>query len=128
MSAPRKRFEEHSARWQREQRAKGIDPKRWNRWLTLRPETRRGTDVRKYAGHPPQSVRDQKLAGLRAAAVANMLAKLPASHNEKHVRRNVLRMSPRQLRFASKASGADLQRKASREYKSGNRTSPFFYN
>src|SRR5262249_34126314 len=117
MSAPRKRFEDHSIRWQREQRRAGIDPKRWNQWLKLRPATRKGTDIRKYAGHPPQTVRDQKLAGLRATAVTNMLAKLPPSRNEAHVRKNVLRMSPRQLRFASKASGRDLQKKASREYK-----------
>ncbi len=111
MSAPRKRFEEHSPRWQREQRRAGIDPKRWNQWLKLRPATRKGTDIRKYAGHPPQSVRDQKLAGLRAAALANMSTKL-TNPNMSLLRRNVGKMSAKQLRFAANASLKSLRTKA----------------
>lgn len=70
MAAQVKRFKDHSARWQREARKKGIDPAKWDRWRTLSPKVRKATNPAEYASG--QNVRTQLRAPLLNAAVARV--------------------------------------------------------
>jgi hypothetical protein len=70
MAAQVKRFKDHSARWQREARKKGIDPAKWDRWRSLSPKVRKATNPAEYASG--QSVRTQLRAPLLNAAVARV--------------------------------------------------------
>lgn len=44
-----KRFGEHSQRWQKEARAQGISPTKWNKWRRLSESTRKATNPTDYA-------------------------------------------------------------------------------
>lgn len=72
MAAQVKRFEDHSARWQREALKKGIDPAKWNRWRKLSPKVRKATNPAQYATGNP--VRAQLRAPLLNAATNRLLA------------------------------------------------------
>jgi hypothetical protein len=72
MAAQVKRFRDHSARWQRDARKRGIDPAKWDRWRTLSPKVRKATNPVEYAtGH---TVRSQLRAPLLNAAVTRVAA------------------------------------------------------
>jgi len=49
MTASGKSFEQHSARWQREQLRNGVDPKRFNSWAKLSPSSKKTVDRTSYA-------------------------------------------------------------------------------
>ncbi len=109
MSAPRKRFEEHSPRWQRNALKEGIEPRRWNAWFKLSPTTRKTTDAREYG--KGQSVADQKRAQAEAAAAARFQREFPNARMST-VKYNVRRMDNTQLRFMKTASKSAIQRRA----------------
>jgi len=70
MAAQVKRFRDHSARWQREARKKGIDPVKWDRWRALSPKVRKATNPVEYA--TGKTVRTQLRAPLLNAAVTRV--------------------------------------------------------
>jgi len=70
MAAQVKRFKDHSARWQREARKKGIDPAKWDRWRNLSPKVRKATNPVEYA--TGKGVRTQLRDPLLNAAVARV--------------------------------------------------------
>lgn len=72
MAAQVKRFRDHSARWQREQLRKGVDPAKWDRWRKLSPAVRKRTNPTDYS--IGKSVRAQLRAPLLNAAVNKMIA------------------------------------------------------
>ena len=72
MAAQVKRFKDHSARWQREQRAKGVDPGLWDRWRKLSPKMRKATNPTEYA--TGKGIRVQLRAPLLDAATNRLLA------------------------------------------------------
>lgn len=49
MASQVKRFGEHSQRWQKQAKAQGITPAKWNKWRRLSPSTRRITNPTDYA-------------------------------------------------------------------------------
>lgn len=72
MAAQVKRFNDHSARWQREALKRGVDPKRWDHWRTLSAKTRKATTPTDYASG--QSVRAIVRKPLLDAASRRVLA------------------------------------------------------
>jgi len=70
MAAQVKRFKDHSARWQREARKKGIDPVKWDRWRNLSPKVRKATNPVEYA--TGKGVRTQLRDPLLNAAVSRL--------------------------------------------------------
>jgi hypothetical protein len=141
MAAQVKRFDEHSARWQRTARNKGIDPKLWDRWRQLSPKTRKATNPADYAAG--KSVREQIRQPLLDAAANRVLAaqsmrgatrasglpiqlaavKRNLNHPDAHMTnarlRRVASMPPRRL-------AAEIDDSLSRRYGTGER-SPFWY-
>jgi hypothetical protein len=71
MAAQVKRFRDHSARWQRDARKRGIDPAKWDRWRTLSPKVRKATNPVEYA--TGNTVRSQLRAPLLNAAVNQLV-------------------------------------------------------
>jgi ribosomal protein S19 len=137
MAGQVKRFDEHSERWKKAARRKGIDPSRWDHWRKLSAKTRRVTNPTDYA--TGQSVRTQIRTPLLNAAVARVVA---VHNGQRHVavrptavRRNldhpqagmtnarlrrIIAMSPVQL-------AREIDRSLARNYASGER-SPYWYN
>lgn len=72
MTAQVKRFGEHSPRWQRDARRKGVDPQLWDRWRKLSPKVRKSTNPFEYA--QGSTVRKQLRAPLLEAAAKRLLA------------------------------------------------------
>lgn len=70
MAAQVKRFKDHSARWQREARKKGVDPVKWDRWRSLSPKVRKATNPTEYASG--RTVRTQLRAPLLTSAVSTL--------------------------------------------------------
>jgi len=70
--AQRKRFGEHSRRWQREALRKGIDPHKWDQWRKLSSRSRKATSPVEYA--TGTSVRTQLRKPLLDAAANKVLA------------------------------------------------------
>lgn len=71
MAAQVKRFKDHSARWQREQLKRGVDPAKWDRWRKLSPAVRKATNPTDYS--TGKSVRAQLRAPLLTAAVNKLI-------------------------------------------------------
>lgn len=68
--AARKKWSEHSVRWQRTARREGLSQRLWDRWLRLSARTRRRTNQRSYAAG--KTVRTQILAPRRSEAVKKL--------------------------------------------------------
>lgn len=104
-----KKWEEHSPRWQREQSRKGLDKKRWNAWLKLSDKTRKVTTPNAYAAG--KSVANQRLEGKIKRATEKMLT-VQFEVRPAVVRRNVARMSEKDLDWTLKASAKAIRMRA----------------
>jgi hypothetical protein len=142
MAAQVKRFGDHSKRWQREARKKGIDPKKWDRWRQLTPKSRKVTNPADYgsgetvrhqirkalldaavsrvadAHNTQRGARRQDGSLVRAAAVRRNLDHPDAGLTNAGLRR-LTRMSPQQL-------AREIDDSLGRRYGAGER-SPFWY-
>ena len=101
MSAPRKRWDEHSARWRREAQRDGLSRSRWDGYFKLNPKTRRQTDQREYA--KGETVAKQRRVKAETAAINAMRLAHPHGRNAT-MKRGIELMSMRELRWTSKAS------------------------
>lgn len=136
MAAQVKKFAEHSARWQRDARRKGIDPKRWDKWRTLSPKSRRQTNPYTYSKgqRVTEIVRSQLLDAATTKVVAVHNNQRNVQVRRLAVRRNLshpdAQMSNNRLRRLVNMTPQKLQREIddslSRNYSSGER-SPFWY-
>lgn len=109
MSLPRKRWSEHSARWQRRAEREGLTKARWDRWLSLSPETRKTAPARAYAAG--KSVARLRRETLERAALANMTAQIQDGRVAT-MRLGVAHMTVDQLRWTAGASSAQIRRRA----------------
>lgn len=103
----RKRFAEHSARWQREAKRDGISPKRWDAWLKLSDKSRRESDPRRYA--KGESVAAQRMDTKREQAATKILQAFAVDARVSTVRRGVQGMSNAELNAVLKRSGIKLK-------------------
>lgn len=104
-----KRWEEHSDRWQREKSRKGLDKRRWNAWLKLSNKTRSVTTPDAYAAG--KSVANQRVEGKIKRAIQKMLG-IQFDVRPAVVRRNVARMSEKDLDWTLKASNKTIRARA----------------
>ncbi len=123
MSAPRKRFEDHSARWQRQARKDGLDARRWNAWLKLSASTRKTTDPRQYAAGV--GVSQQRTERARAAVLARFQNIFPKGRTST-MRMSIAQMNQRQLRQALTDPPSRIQSRAKRKPAPGD-YNPWWY-
>ncbi len=124
MSMPRKRWDDHSARWKREAERQGLSKSRWDSWFKLSAKSRKIADPRKYAAG--QSVADQRRATLEKRALSNMSAKFPTGRRSTMLL-GIEEMTTAQLRWTANAGIAQLKTRARMKYASGERN-PWWYN
>lgn len=123
MSAPRKRWDEHSERWKRDKTRQGLSKRRWDAWFKLTPKSRKVADPYKYA--KGESVRTQRTSQLQEAAFKHMVTTFPQARHAT-VRLGVQEMTNEQLRWTIKARAAQLAGKARIKYTAGR--NPWWYN
>lgn len=105
---PRKRFADHSQRWQRQQLRAGVNPQRFDRWLALSLKTRQGSDPLTYGRGV--SIAQQRRQGNERAAHEVML-RLP-DVREATIIRGLAQMSPRHLRWTANATPDQIRERA----------------
>lgn len=113
MSAPRKRWDEHSDRWKREKTRQGLDKRRWDNWFKLSAKSRKVADPYKYA--KGESVREQRVNQLRSAAFRHMTSTFPQGRAAT-IRLGLEEMTNAQLRWTAKATASQLAGKARVKY------------
>lgn len=124
MSAPRKRWDEHSDRWKREKTREGLSKSRWDNWFKLSSKSRKVADPYKYA--KGESVRSQIRTPLEHSVVAHMVMTFPRTRMAT-VRLGVKEMTPAQMKWTVQANAAQIAQKARAKYTSGRRN-PWWYN
>ena len=122
MSAPRKRWDEHSDRWKREKTRQGLTKSRWDRWFKLSPKSRKIADPYKYA--KGESVREQLRSPLEQSAYVNFVTQFPTARMST-VRLGIAAMTPKQLKWTATANAAQIAGKARAKYTTGR--NPFWY-
>lgn len=118
-----RKFSQYTPRTQREYLRDGIDPKRFNRWLNLKPETKKLVDRKTYArGFTAVELVKEARRKKIAERVIKELRKTATKRtvNTQRVRANVQNMTPAQLRIAMSASGNELRRRAGRKMSTKN--------
>lgn len=120
-----KKWEDHSPRWQREQTRKGLDKKRWNNWLKLSEKTRKASDPSDYAAG--KSIADQAKARKLDAAFKKLIALKPAGRPTAFIRRNVERMTEKDLNWTIKATPDQIRARARQKNIPGYVRNPFWY-
>lgn len=118
MSAPRKKWDDHSARWKREQTKKGLSKSKWDAWFKLSAKSKKVADPYKYAAG--MSVADQRIAKAKADALANMRKHFPQGRIGT-MRLGLDEMTSEQLRWTSKASASAIRKRASVKPQPGTR-------
>lgn len=136
-----KPFREHSQRWQREARAKGLDPRKWDRWRKLSPKSRKATAPASYASGEAVAFQVRKALLDETARVVAATQTLRGARRESGdpikvaaVRRSLEHpdagMTNRRLRQIARMPPQELAREIddslSRRYGTGDR-SPFWY-
>ena len=124
MSAPRKKWDDHSARWKREQTRKGLTKSKWDSWFKLSAKSKKVADPYKYAAG--MSVAEQRVVKAKAAALSNMRKHFPQARIGT-VRLGIEEMTSEQLRWTANASAAQIRRRAAVKPQSGTRN-PWWYN
>lgn len=124
MSSPRKKWDDHSERWKREQTKKGLSKSKWDSWFKLSPKSKKVADPYKYAAG--QSVAEQRVTKARAAALANMRRHFPQGRIGT-MKLGIDQMTSEQLRWTATASGARMRKRASAKPGTGQRN-PWWYN
>lgn len=104
-----KKWEEHSPRWQREQSRKGLDKKRWNAWLKLSDKTRRTSTPDSYAAG--KSIANQTRERKEQQAVQHLVANTEGARVSV-IKRNVSRMSAKDLDWTLKATSTQIRNRA----------------
>jgi len=129
MARPSKRFGEHSERWQREQKAAGVEPSRWDKWLGLSPKSRAETDPAKYSqGWSVQALirsdrQDKAARHIHSWAQQSSGKRVDSLRIQKRVRN----LDARTLKRVPTMSHTSMQRQARRDHKAGKTSSPFYY-
>lgn len=104
----RKRWEDHSPRWQREHAKAGETKSRWNRFLKLSPKSQAVADPRKYA--QGVSVGEQRAQGYYDRAFDVMHVEMMG--RKKTVVASLAMMTPEQIRWTAKATAAQISARA----------------
>lgn len=110
MSAPRKRWDDHTPKWQRQATREGMTRARWDAWFSLSAVTRKKTDPRQYA--KGITVATQRRTAQENAA-ADRMSELRASASQTTIRKGVAIMTARQLRWTIKAKDFLIRKRAS---------------
>lgn len=124
MSAPRKRWDDHSAKWRRQAIIDGLSKARWDAWFNLSPSARKDTDPRRYAAG--QSVAQQRRSTIENAVTDKMLS-LSAESSERTIRKGIAEMSSRQLRWTLKADAHRIRRRATQGPSDTTTRNPWWY-
>jgi|SRR5688572_25933230 len=124
MSAPRKKWADHSVRWQREKSRQGLSQRRWDAWFNLSSRSRKVADPYKYA--KGQSVATQRRDSAESKALANMKRHFPQGRVST-MEQGVAVMSAAQLKWTSTATGMQMRKRASAKPLGGERN-PWWYN
>jgi hypothetical protein len=124
MSSPRKKWDEHSTRWKREQTQKGLSKSKWDSWFRLSEKSKKVADPYKYAAG--MSVAEQRITKAKSAALANMLKHFPQARMGT-VQLGIEEMTSEQLRWTAKATAAQIRRRAGAKVQPGTRN-PWWYN
>lgn len=105
-----KSFEEHSKRWQDRQRRSGADPKRWDAWDRLSPNTKRNVDREEYSrGIPaPRLVREKRESDLVQMWADKLKAAGAKRVRPGKLRSNIRKMSQKQKRHIVDDDGQTL--------------------
>jgi hypothetical protein len=91
----RKKFSEHSARWQREAKRDGLSAAKWDKWSKLSAKSRKASDPREYAKGKPVVVQAREN---KQSTVYKMLVQVHGSTGRPAtIRRGVSEMSSAQL-------------------------------
>lgn len=124
MSAPRKKWDDHSDRWKRDQAKKGLSKSKWDAWFKLSAKSRQIADPYKYAAG--MSVAEQRVTKAKANALANMRKHFPQGRVGT-MTLGINEMTSEQLRWTAKATGAAIRKRAAVKPGSGVRN-PWWYN
>jgi hypothetical protein len=100
-----KRFSDHSARWQREQLRTGVDPRRYDRWQSLAPSTRKLVSHADYSRG--LSARELMAEAKTDSLVDEWVKKLEQAGTQRPPRRGMIRTNITQM--------TDRQKKTLRE-------------
>lgn len=118
-----KRWEDHSARWQREHSAAGETKAKWNRFLKLSGKTRKGANIREYA--KGVSVPAQRKTKAVTTAITRM--KSLGFGREYVIERGAEHMTAVELRWTSTASIAQIKLRAGNKKYVRNGINPWWY-
>lgn len=125
MSAPRKRWDDHTPKWQRQAAREGMTRARWDAWFSLSPTTRKKTDPRQYA--KGITVASQRRT-VQENAAADVMGGLRASASDRTIRLGVQSMTARQLRWTIKAQPHQIRKRAAQPLTAGQTRNPWWYN
>jgi hypothetical protein len=103
--ATRKRWEDHSPSWRAKHAAAGETKARWNKYLSLSPETQKKFSVEQYAAGTAVPV--QRIEGYKDSYRTTMYRELFG--RKATVEKNIREMTPEQLSWAAKATAAQIQ-------------------
>ena len=120
-----KKWEEHSARWQREQSRKGLSKGRWDGWLKLSDKTRKTSDPFKYASGQP--IAAQRRERKERAAYDKIRQSSSRTARLSTIRNNVRKMSDADLDWTIKASPQAIRNRASKAKINGYHRNPWWY-
>lgn len=123
MSAPRKRWDDHSARWKRERTREGLSKARWDAWFKLSIRSRKVADPYRYARG--ESVAFQRRFAAEEKALANMKHHFPLGRESTMVL-GVQSMTAAQLKWTATASGMAMRKRAKAKPMGGERN-PWWY-
>jgi hypothetical protein len=124
MSAPQKRWDDHSPRWKREAVKQGLSKQKWDSWLKLSEKSKKIAAPREYAAG--KSVAEQRRAKIETDVVEHMQATVGGRIGT--VRAGAAIMTSEQLRWTLKASAKQIRHRA-RTYKvSAGQRNPWWYN
>lgn len=109
MSAPRKRWDDHSPKWQRQATREGLTRARWDAWFNLSPASRKVTNPREYAKGITVTAQRRRA---QEDAAADVMGQLRASASDTTIRKGVAIMTARQLRWTIKAKPHQIRKRA----------------
>src|SRR5438477_10409842 len=118
-----RKFSQFKPRTQQRYKREGIDPKRFDRWLKLKPETQKLVDRKTYSRgfSAPELAKESRRAKVAARVIKELQQTATKREvNKQRVRINVQNMTSAQLRIAMTASGNELRRRAGRKMSNKN--------
>ena len=129
MARPTKRFGEHSERWQREQKAAGVESSRWDRWLGLSPKSRAETDPAKYSqGWSVQALTRSANQDKAAQHIHSWAQQSSGKRVDSlRIQKNVRNLTARELKRIPTMTPTQMRRSARNAHRAGKTGSPFYY-